>query len=508
MPSIEWLNPIPSSYDPLLQRTQWVETLPSVTAPVGKEIMVLTGDVYTWPQVQSKGATVISQYSTLEEQIAPIAATLQNTGKTVNDVPRNEHIGFTTGGGSSGNMQQQNGVWYDTGWYPGGPRSESASYEAAGGTDIGHRILIQETLEGQSWVDPSSPAWKGWLRRVRERRDELWLGRGLKQLHAFNYYTPSPFDWWTLYQSGSKSYFLNKYNRPLDQWEGSHYTHGGNLTPTNLIVDGIYMDPDTIQQGVLRTIWRALVAKKMGYDFGIYMQREFEFRPNNWNSIIYRQAEHSGNWGVIFRALKVDLPPEIHMAYTMVGLIFGVFADEWNGSGKASTDKIDRGWLANHRYFKNRYDSNGPDTGTFQYTVQTDPLITSTLANDFPYYMNPGDKYRDKNGSNYLMFGANMYCRTFGQTSGGTLQPMEWRIDGGSWHTAKPTMAEAVVDAYFDKSYFVFCERKAGKISVAAFNQSGTDMQKHNLEMKHPVTGVVYSAPVVAGSFYASTFNE
>lgn len=481
-------NAIPEIYDPRKQINQWVEVGENLVLPSGKS-WSSGRDEYSIQQIMDKGCTHVKKqhldYSTNPSQ----AATLMNTGKTFNEAPKNNEIFNMPGELSPGPNEWRtapDGTRYNAMIWPNGPLNQAQAESKANQTDINHALWIGETCENDPWIDAGHPQWRHFYNIMRNRYDARFGSTPHWICH--NYYLPSGRDWWTLGHAGpDRNIYKTKILRPFNQWEPTHFSPGGTLNRTNLIVDGIYIGaPDAQRKNVLRTIYKLMVFKAAGYAAGSVLFAIHEWRPNNYYNVEYPEAKFPGQWGTFYRQNKVALDPNEQMAYAFFSLLFGEIFADWGHGGRNSSTKMEGSWPNNDYWY-----SAGSSTDTGQEPAGQGG---GYRAVGFPHYAFEGDgqkvRYVWSGGSDYTYFGVRMFAKTFGQTAGGTKKFCKFRINGGSWVTPGPNMADPIVDAYFDDGAFVISEIKDGKLALA-FYKAISDNTKRVVEIEHPTNPAI-----------------
>lgn len=508
MPNISFVNPIPSSYNVKRQRVQFVETTGPTKLPEGKVWVHAKGE-YTIQEMKSHGITHFSKYDLTNIPNADRIA-LENAGETYDAVPRPEAFLQLPFNGSIPETwgTDQYGIGYSKRYWPNGPFNTQQAIDRANGINIQHNIFVGETEEGESWIAPNHPMWKTIWDTFRQRMHNYWTPKGKPYYISANYFYHfgNGMYGWTNLKNTSRSEIKAKFARPVSQYEPNDYTPGGNRSSTNLVCEGIYVyAPDLALRIVSQNIFNHLINKKMGYYSASFLAGVHEWRPNNYVSIEYAQEYFPEAWGMFFRADKIPLDPSTHISIAAWTLEFGDMFIEWAGSGKPSNDNVGYGWVASDLWYP-----NGSTTPTEQIPQPPNVGAGGVIASGFPYYQYQGGKGVSNDWS---AFGVRMYSETFGKVTGpGSISGFcEYRLkkDGvwGSWITPSDTDANEIIDSFHDNRAFVRYRRLGGQIAFGYLNEMAPNI-KQSLEIKHPVTGIIYSGEVCGSSTYMTLIIE
>lgn len=502
-------NPIPSTHDVSIQRTQFIENLAGFTMPGGKVFIAGRGD-YTIAECDSRGITHYSKYDLTSLPGGDITA-LVNAGRTYDAVPRIENfMNLTFMGGPENWLFAPDGTTYNTQWWPTGPLDNAAATAKGNSVDISHLIWIGETQEGSSWIRPGHPMWKAFFSKMRERAEAKWAGSGKQPLIAANYFH---FDFLPFAKldtnAHTKSYFKTEYAKPVGTWPSSDYSPGGSLSDTNMICNAVYYNaPDETRKAVRENIFRALCNTKMGYYTCTFAVGRYEWRPNNMQSRWFPEAIYGAtDDGTFFRSDKILMNPNVLMAQAFWGWEYGKMVHEWYSIGKSSHTKMAYPYAVHDLW----YPHDGPtNTGT---TVTTNIYGQRIeYANSFPHYTSDQNLWFDPAlpGSNWIPYAEAMYAATLGQCtgSGDSEGYCEFRIDGGSWIVPDLSSdASEIIESYFEDRGYMRWRRKSGKFAWAWQDETGPNT-KRLIEFKHPTNGITYSTYVCGSSVYAGLITE
>lgn len=452
---LRWVD---NRYNPALQTAQWGDIGDNITLPKG-HVFIARKSEWSIDQIRAKGVTHISNYDLPWNTDINEVTRLKRLGITYNDVPRPEAFMHLN---PVGEDKWVNG--YNLRYWPNGPLSDEEAIRKANEADISDAMWIGETLEGNSFMPQDARMWAVFYKRLRERYEEAFGSKGIPYLIAHNY-----FQFWSQGLS-----FMNLGNLPkdehkrivalpADQMPKNLFSPNGNLSSTNLIVDGIYLNAPDIQAGsVYQTIYRMLAIKAMGYNAGVFLAGNHEWRPNNFNKYIYPD-------GVFYSAEKIPLDPSVVVAYSFTAQVFGKLYLEWGAAGKQSTRDF------------NRYNFKmGWSNGSWFTNGQTD----DRGFNNFPHVTDSNDYYAGFGGSSdFSYFGQELFCNSYGKVEGGTDKYLKFRIDGGAWIQPENSKANDIVEAWYGQRGFVHSRTLNGKTAWFYLN-SFADNAAHTLEVE------------------------
>lgn len=462
-----FLNHVPQSYEPSRQVTQYQDIAPDMTLPKG-HVWIARPTKPDAMQVIRKGVTHLPHHFLPWDNAGNKEVTrLKDAGLTYNNVPRLEVIFNLSRTGADNWVGDFNTAYWPL---PEARDSEQWAIDKANQADISDVIWIGETQEGSSWVTPSNPLWGRFYKQLRKRYEDKWASRGFTYYICHNYFTFWPGNL-SLGNGREKDKALLRL--PANQLPHSDFSPDGQLTNTNLIVEGVYLNaPDIVTGQVYKLIFSSVVKKTLGYETGVFLFGVHETRPNN-------KYEYKYNEGTFYHEDKIPIDPNVHIANVFIAHTFGKLFTEWGDKG----------------YFQNRY-----------FKVGTDGVWFNALSNDqqqrFPIN-NPGyDGYYGYSGSMDLTyFGHKLWNDTFGKTVGGERKFLKHRIDNGPWITPSGFSVDEVVDAYHDSRGFALAETKSGKTAWFYLN-SFADNKWHTLSVELP-NGQIVSQKVAGNGIHA-----
>jgi hypothetical protein len=444
-------NFIPSGFNPATQFAQWADIGSEKKLPNGHIFVARKGD-WSIPQILKKGVTHVSNYDLPWQNNIAEVTRLKNQGITYNDVPRTESIlGLQPRG------QENWTKGYNRQYWPDGPLTPQQAEQAANKMDVGHALLVAETMEGSSYMAPEQPMWGFYYKRLRERYQESFGRRGIPYYIAHNYFMFWP-DRYHLGRSGKeldKKLLLT----PQHQMPKTNFSPGGTLSATNLILEAVYLNaPDVHLGGVFETAFRLETFKHMGYTGGVFLFGVHEWRPNNLEE--YRYPD-----GTFYWYNKMPLDPNTLVNYGFLAHVYGKIYIEWGASGKqGNPKKFSKQWA----------------TGLWYPNGATNPTT------EFPYYTTADKTYTGYNGSQDLsQFSQQLFAETYGQVEGGKDQYLRFRIDNQNWIMPENTKANDIVNAYYEQRGIVHARTKNGKTAWFYLNPFA-DNQKHQLEIVLP----------------------
>lgn len=519
MPAIEWYNKIPSSWNAGDNRTQYADVLPNVTLPLSK-IWVPPRGEYTISLAKSRGVNMFNKFEIQDLATGDVPAynALVNAGETYGAVERTEAFLGLNPVGPEDWAVAPNGTQYNKQYFPDGPLTYAQAYAKGGVSGISHRLVINETEEGPSWIRPSDPMWTGYYERYMQRMVAQHTIPGKPPMVAHNYFNyfgsaPANNGWWLLGGSTSSAIHKTEFDKPINLWGQNDFSPGtGSLRHTNLIVEGWYKGAfDLADRDLTRLMFKHLVYKKLGYYAGTVCANVREWRPNNQQGLRFKEADFpgSGNWGTFFRNQKIPYDPTITASVSFWTMVFGdVFAD-WGVEGKNTKTKLDHGWNNYDYWYPNQLNAIGSNTGQ---EAQADEHRGYTRhANSFPHYsanIYDPDKRSAGGGHNGSMFGVSQYAKTVGAVHGGAIYFPEYRINGGAWVTQDQIPAHAVADVHYSGKPLVYAQRQGGQIALAVVEERGTGIKK-DIEIKHPTnTGVTYTQQIAGHGTHSALIDE
>lgn len=452
---------IPPNFDPRKQTSQWAD-ITSFELPKG-HIFIAPKSEWTIDNQLSKGVTHISHFS-LPWENYPEVERMRKAGLTYSDVQRPENF---LGLDISGPDDWSNG--YNSRYWKNGPLNEQQAIEASNRI-MCHIVTINETEEGNSFIDKNNEMWRNIYKPYRARQIEEFDKKGLKSYLCHNYFT-----------LGLPS--LANMNRETAKLFGADPNREGNFNPwkngslqdNNLICISIYLNAPDLEIGIMyKNIFQMLNNTRIGQHSAIFLAGVHEWRPNNPHRILYPD-------GTYYQYEKIPLDPNVIIQNAFISNVFGIGMVEWGGQGKFSGRKLDtvnRGGL---------WFPTGATTpqGGFPYAAINEPAYTPYMAS-----------------VDLCAFGTKLYSDTFGKVYNGTSQYLAYRLDGGNWIYPSQEYANEVIDAYYDQRGMAYAQTKDGKTAWFYINPYADNLS-HKLELILPngniLTKTVSSNGVHAG---------
>ena len=462
----DFINPIPSAFNPSLQNTQWGDFAPDMQLPAGH---VFISDPRPWgyEKMFKKGITHISNYALPWSEGAPYSEVirLRDAGLSYNDVPRIETVFGIQKQGNTG-QYWPNGTSKD--WWPQGAPTYEEGVKLGQKADNSHAIFIGEFTENESWLPPSEPTFKGFYSALRPRYEERFAKRGIPYYICHDY----------LFLGGERLNAGRDHAKRIlqltpEQMPTSNYSPGGSLSETNLIVETVYLDaPDKHAAQPYELIFRLEYFKQMGYHAGVFLAGVHEWRPNNRYQVDYPE-------GKFFLQNKLPLDPSLHIANGFLAQVYGNLFVEWGGNGKVENKTIPEDWAHGLWYPNGSNDSQG----------------------GFPYYKKNGDKdsyYGYSASVDLSYFSQKLFNDTYGKVDGGSDRYLKFRIDGGNWVSPSD---DDFIDAYYEKRGFVHSRTLHGNTAFFFLN-CFTDNSAHVLEVEMP-NGFIWKGSVAGNGIHA-----
>lgn len=459
-------NSIPANYDPTLEMPQWADIAPDLRLPKG-HFFVLSRTDWTMDQVIKKGVTHIRHHEIPrpggdESQ----AVQMKEAGLTYDDVPTS----FTIFGNP----------------LPNNPNDAQVDAMIARYSFLCDALKIGETMEQQHAIPPESPWLKRFYDGIRAIQKTKFIDKGIPALVCYNYFQ----FWPTTYHLGQVDASVSKENfrKPLEQLEHTNFSPGGSLSGTNLIMEAVYLGAPDIQQGQVFDLgYKLKLFKRMGYESGVFLAGEHEWRPNNMFLSQYPDGKY-------YSKGKIPLDPNTLITSTIFSQIYGKVFVQWGGVGKSNGGRIVNKFTFEPTYWKengasvyktssvNPNYNNGANGDVFPY--QSHP--------DFPHQIPGGVGYYGYNGNTDLCrFALQMYADTWGQIGDdGTLNFLSFRIDNGVWIEAVNRDADDMVNAHAEKRGLVDSIHKNGRIAWYFVNPFADNLW-HDLDVRFPNGRVV-----------------
>lgn len=457
-------NFVPANYNPGLAMPQWADIAPDLKLPSDHVFVLRRGD-WSIAQVMAKGMTHISHFELPRpggDESQAVAYKLQ--GITYNDVPNSFMI--------FGNPLPVNPT----------DQQVDAMIDRYNLTDA---IWINETMEQEHALPPES----GWLRRfyagIRAIHQRLFTDKGLVSYICHNYFQfwPNTYHLGQVPASESKENF----RRPLSELTHTNFSPGGSLSNTNLIVEAVYLGaPDLQQNKIYDLAYKLKLFKRMGYESGVFLAGEHEWRPNN----MFLNEFPDGKY---YSKGKMPLDPNTLMSCVIWSQIYAKVFVQWGGSGKVSARIFDRFtfeptyWKANgsteYKTSSANPNWNGGSNGDV-FPYQSHP--------DFPHMVSRGIGYYGYNGGVDLSrFALQMYAETWGQIDpSGTRRYLSFKLDDGPWIEALNLDEDDLINAATEKRGFVDSINKDGRIAWH-YTNGYADNVWHTLAVRFPNGRVV-----------------
>jgi hypothetical protein len=469
-----FLNHIPQNYDPSNQQVSWGE--------IGEEIKLPPGHFWgaSWKpwgveKAFKLGVTHLPHHDLPwndadgNRQVKELKA----AGKTFSNFQRIEAIFGRANNGSQETWPNgtSKAIWPTA---DGLPADEAREW--AWKTDASDAIWLSEMAENVGWQPNGSPMFGYFYPELRRRYEQNFGSRGIPYEIIHNYFWQGGE---SLSSQHDADYFKGLFRKDPKDLPRSEFSPGAPLSSTTMIVEAVYLPaPDLALRQPIELAFRLEYFKQMGYHAGVALFGQGETRPNNRYKINFPD-------GTYYKADKIPLDPNVHIASIFFGHVYGNATFEWGGYG----------W-ANQKLFDGR--PGQPLEGDWFPLGSGQPR-----NNEFNKLWNgSGDFYHGFTGSADLTyFGHRLYAKTFGQTDGGTRAYLPFRIDGGEWITPGQYKADELVDAYKQQRGFVYSQTLAGKTGWF-YHNSFADNNWHTLEVKLP-SGQVVTERVAGNGIHA-----
>lgn len=466
-----FLNHIPQSYDPSTQNVQWADIMPDLTLPKG-HVFFLNRGTWDMDQVLKKGVTHISHYQIPRTNGSEeLAMKMKDQGITYNDVPMMQQLFDLPDNGVD---KWVNG--YNTRYWQNGPlTNEQATAQAARFAWV-DALAINETMEGNYFMPESQPMWLPYYSRYRKTQIAKFDSKGIPSYLCHNYFMFWPKEYNLGHQELTREHFKNMLTLAPDKMPKSNFSPGGSLSATNLIVDAVYLNAPDVQNGnIFGSIYKLNVFHHLGYEGGIFLAPQHEWKPNNL--VEYRYPD-----GKYYHYEKLPLDPNVIISYAFISQTFGKVFVNWGGGGKAPdavTKPFDREWT----------------TGAWFPTGSTSPKIP------FPHTGASGLYNGYDGGTDFSRFGLQLWQDTFGLLEGGQTAYCTFRLDGGAWIFARNVNSDDIVDAAYDQHGIVYSIIKNGRIAWFYLNPFA-DNKWHDLQVQLP-SGKVITERVAGNGIHA-----
>jgi hypothetical protein len=458
---VQFVNPIPSGFNPAVQVSQWAEVSPNYTLPSG-HCYVLPPNKQGWTMslINSKGVTHWTRNSVGDEGGNDVfLADPYFAKKGYNGVPRIREIFGLSG----------------PPWWPNGFYNEAQARQKAQQSDIRYRLWVGETMEGEDYVPEGDPMWGWFYDELINRYEAQKAADGVPYFVAHNYFSR----WPGIYNLGHDTQVNHEslYNTPWQNWPATHFHPGHSLGRPNAIVEGIYVNaPDLAPQQMLQAIMHMELADKMGKVPGLFLFAVHEWHPGFAKRYIFPE-------GTLYRSDKTPLDPNLHIALAFLAHEYGKIFIEWGAGGyqSATMKPVD--------YYPSVHD--GKD---YWY-----PLGSSTVQNPCPFYAQSGPNRYTGGGGDLTHFGVALWAATGAQVEGGTPYYATYRIDGGSW-IQRTSNGSDLVSAYFGNRGVTRVRILGNKMLICYFNLKYADNQPHSIEVQNPLNPAQTFTGTVCGN--------
>lgn len=470
-----FFEPSNSGYDVSRNVVHWMDVLPKMQLPQGNIWIMPIGPISTPDEVLSHGVTHFSKY---EAAGRPEWDQLQKDGKLYDEVPKtDQQFGLRDYGQSNwvpkGKAWPE--VWNERYFGPLQPgQTEPLTYEQ--GKEAGRRytvsfpVVVFENSEQDHAISAHWPFIRGFYETFIPRMDAEWLPKGIKPLVAHNYFTGFGGGALSLGDVGRQA---NKdILRNVGAWPRGDLSAGGTLEKTTAVCFGLYLGPpDQTAKLAYQLIFSAEVAKIGGKPAITFAQPFSENRPNNFIQDTFPE-------GKFYRHAKQGWNPAQGINYSFLAQTFTAGFVPFMAASK--TDG----------HF--RYDREYRGPGSLWLPKGTKDYAS---LDTFPHWKKYGqnEAYPGGQAEHYIALGVQKYVNTFAKTKGGIRAFLTYRIDGGEWVKAVNRDLDDVVDAFYDKTGFVYSEEKDGLLAVFYLN-SFADTKLHKLEYEH--RGKIYSMTI------------
>ena len=476
-----FINHIPANYNPALEMPQWADIMPDLKLPKGHMFVLSRSD---WPidQMFRKGVTHIRHHEIPRPNgDETLAFQMRLAGETYNDVP----ISTTIFGG-----------------IPNNPSDEQVKQMIARHA-YPDALWIGETMEQSHAIDPS----KRWLyefnKGITENQKKNFLDKGIPAYHCFNYFQ----FWPESYHLGQVSAERSKamFRMPLAELPYTNFSPGAPLSPTNLIVEAVYLGaPDIQQTQAFDLAYRLSLIKHMGYEAGVFLAGEHEWRPNNMFLAVYPDGKFYGKG-------KIPLDPNTLITSTFFSQVFGKVFVQWGGTGKLNEGRILNRFTFEPTYWlKNGWTDYRTSTANPNYDgcqgCKNGDVFPYQTTIDFPHMRTGGIGYYGYNGGTDLCrFALQVYADTWGQLDDGERQFLSYRIDGGDWIEVTNFEVDDIIESRHKSIGITYSIRKNGRIAWFYVNPFA-DTVWHDLEVKFP-NGRVVKNRVAGNGIHAKIEN-
>jgi len=199
---VQFVNPIPSGFNPALQVPQFADVSPNNTLPSSHCYVVPAAKQgWTTAQIMSKGVTHWTHNSVGDE--GGDSAFFNNptyAKKGYNGVPRIREIFGLSG----------------PPWWPNGFYNETQARQKGQQADIRWRLWVGETMEGEDYVPEGEPMWGWFYDELINRYEAQKAQDGIPYFVAHNYFTR----WPGAYNLGHDTQANHEalYNTPWQNW--------------------------------------------------------------------------------------------------------------------------------------------------------------------------------------------------------------------------------------------------------------------------------------------------
>jgi hypothetical protein len=446
--SIQFVNPIPSGFDPSTQVPQFADVSPNASLPTGHNYVAHpTKQGWTTAQVFNKGASHWMKNGVGDEGGNDVFFNDAFFGKKgYNNVPQIREIFGLSG----------------PPWWPNGYYNETQARQKAQQCDIRWRLWVGETMEGDDYVPESDPMWGWFYDELINRYDAQKAQDGVPYFVAHNYFAR----WPGIYNLGfdTRQNHESLYNTSWQTWPVTLYHPGQTIGRPNLIVEGIYVNaPDLAPQQMLQSLMHMELAQKMGKSVGLFLFAVHEWHPGFAHTFDYSE-------GTLYRSDKALLDPNLHIALAFLAHEYGNTFIEWGAAHYQSGTKkpVD--------YYPPVHD--GKD---YWY-----PTGQSTPSNPCPFYAQTGNNRYYGGGGDLSHFGVALWAATGAQVEGGTPYYATYRIDGGSWIQRQANGSDLVA-AYFENRGVARVRILGTRMLICYFNPKYADNLSHTVEVQNPL---------------------
>lgn len=462
--AIQFVNPIPSSFDGASQIPQFADICPDMTLPSGHVYFKPpTKKGWTTQKIMAKGVTHWAPHYVGEDGGAD---TFRNNPlyakREYNNVPQIRHI-FGLPGPVNGN------------WWPNGFYNEDQARQKGREVPINARMWVGETMEGEDYVPEDHPMWGWFYDELIKRYDDQKAQDGAQYYVAHNYFTRFP----SAYQVGHDTRANHEalYNTTWQNWPVTKFHPGQSLGRTNTVLEGIYVNvPDLVTQQLLGAIMRMELMQKMGKFTGL-----FQFNVHEWHPGFASKIKYSD--GSFYRSDKAPLDPNIQIALAFLAHEYGTIFIEWGLNVRASDTKKPVDFYPSIHIGKDFWFPNG----------QTEP-------SSFPYYSENGPNRYGPNAylGDITHFGVALWNATGSQVAGGTSYYATYKLDGGNWINRQANGSD-IVASYFEKRGLCKVRILGNKMLICYFNFFA-DNEPHAIEVQHPTNSSLRYTGTVCGN--------